>query len=543
MIWKLLQREKEKKAIMGKKLTTEEFIERCKRIYGDAYDYSLAEYVRNNTPIKIICKKHGAFMTLPSNFMAGHKCPFCARESAIKKLSLTTQIFIERAKKIHNNKYDYSKVVYKNNTTKIRIICPEHGEFWQEPESHLQGKGCPKCAGNIKLTTEEFIERAKKIIGDKYDYSKVIYKNKDEKVKIICPKHGEFVISPRNLYKGEGCPYCSGKHLHFKDFLEKANEIHKNKYKYLESTYKRTDKDITIICPIHGEFRQRVSTHLDGCGCPYCSNGYSKYEEEISEWLKTLKVEFINKDRKILEGKELDFYIPSKRLGIEFNGLYYHSDKFKDNNYHLLKLKKCQEKSIQLIQIFEDEWVNHKNVVKSKIKHLLDLNKSLPKIYARKCIFNEISELKAKDFIDKNSIENFEENCKYFGLKFNDEIISLISFKFINGNIKIFNLCNNIKYLCDGCCCKLIKIINQLYNPNNIYGFVDRRFSLETNNIFTKLNFSINFLSPPNFKIYCQNIFGLNRVSQEKFKNVKTDSEWFKIYDCGNAEYVYKNAH
>ena len=113
--------------------------------------------------------------------------------------------FVLKARETHGWKYDYSKVEYINSRTKICIICPEHGEFWQTPHSHLRGRGCPKCKlQNATLTTEEFIRRAKEMHGDKYDYSKVVYKKNNEKVCIICPEHGEFFIYPKgHINKGK----------------------------------------------------------------------------------------------------------------------------------------------------------------------------------------------------------------------------------------------------------------------------------------------------------------------------------------------------
>ena len=128
---------------------------------------------------------------------------------------MTVQEFTEKAKKVHGDKYDYSKVEYINNKTKVCIICPEHGEFWQTPDSHLRGRGCRQCSiksmkDKQRLSTEDFIEKAKEIHGNKYDYSKVDYVNSQTKVCIICPKHGEFWQTPLNHLKGKGCPDCYG---------------------------------------------------------------------------------------------------------------------------------------------------------------------------------------------------------------------------------------------------------------------------------------------------------------------------------------------
>jgi len=127
---------------------------------------------------------------------------------------LTTEQFIEKAKAIHSDKYDYSLVEYKNNRTKVKIICHEHGIFEQRSDSHLRGQGCSKCkgGGKKKLTTEEFIKKAKNIHGDKYDYSLVEYKNNKTKVKIICPIHDVFEQRPGSHLKGCDCPKCKGKY-------------------------------------------------------------------------------------------------------------------------------------------------------------------------------------------------------------------------------------------------------------------------------------------------------------------------------------------
>ena len=119
------------------------------------------------------------------------------------------EIFIEKARKIHNDKYDYSKVEYINAKTKVCIKCPIHGEFWQTPTDHLSGKGCKYCANNVKYTSENFVEKSKKIHGNKYDYSNVNYVNNSTKVCIICPEHGEFWQTPDNHLRGHSCPKCN----------------------------------------------------------------------------------------------------------------------------------------------------------------------------------------------------------------------------------------------------------------------------------------------------------------------------------------------
>ena len=167
-----------------KKLTTEDFIKKAKQVYKDKYDYSKAEYINVDTKVCIICQKHGEFWQRPDHFYAGHGCPKCGSECGGDKMRKTKEEFINEAKKIHGDKYDYSKVEYKTARKKVCIICPEHGEFWQKPDSHLRGNGCPKCSlhRSYRYTTEEFIGKAKEIHGNKYDYSKVKYINRNTPV-------------------------------------------------------------------------------------------------------------------------------------------------------------------------------------------------------------------------------------------------------------------------------------------------------------------------------------------------------------------------
>ena len=126
---------------------------------------------------------------------------------------ITNKEFIKRAKEVHGNTYDYSKVEYNKMHEKVCIICPEHGEFWQTPHNHLKGQKCPKCANIIRGDTfrdnqDEFVRRAREVHGDKYDYSKVKYVNNRTKVCIICPEHGEFFITPNSFLRGHSCPIC-----------------------------------------------------------------------------------------------------------------------------------------------------------------------------------------------------------------------------------------------------------------------------------------------------------------------------------------------
>ena len=195
------------------RLTTEEFIEKARKIHGDKYDYSKTEYINNRNKICVVCPKHGEFYQTGGNHLKGHGCPKCGDESGCKQRKLSLDIFIEKAVNIHGDRYDYSKVEYKNAYTPIIIKCPIHGEFTIRPNNHLRGQGCPLCGNKQKgkyhkLTTQDFIKRAKDVHGDKYDYSKVEYVNYLTPLTIICFNHGDFQQLPSAHLKGHGCPKC-----------------------------------------------------------------------------------------------------------------------------------------------------------------------------------------------------------------------------------------------------------------------------------------------------------------------------------------------
>lgn len=253
--------------------TTEQFVEDARKVHGDKYDYSKVEYIDAQTKVCIICPVHGEFWQTPNGHLSGSRCHACAIESRSKKRSLNTEQFIARAKEKHGNRYNYSKAVYKGWGKDICIICPEHGEFWQRSDHHINGSGCPKCRGWNK-TTEDFIRQAQSIHKNKYDYSKAEYKGWNKKVCIICPIHGEFYQRASDHMRGKGCFKCriDNSKISQEDFVRRANELHNHIYDYSLTVYEYSYKKVKIICPTHGVFEQTPNAHLLGNGCPHCSN-------------------------------------------------------------------------------------------------------------------------------------------------------------------------------------------------------------------------------------------------------------------------------
>ena len=222
---------------MGKRLTTEEFINKAILIHGVKYNYSLVDYIDTRSKIVIICNEHGEFMQKPNDHLNGCGCNSCGLKTIKDKFKSNNSNFISKAKEIHGDKYDYSKVNYVNAHVKVKIICPEHGEFEQKPNNHLNGKGCSRCVGKCRsLTTNMVIDDFNKIHNNKYDYSMVNYIDNTTKISIICPIHGVFEQTPAAHKQKQGCPLCniSKGEDNIKLFLEKNNIIFERQKRFKE---------------------------------------------------------------------------------------------------------------------------------------------------------------------------------------------------------------------------------------------------------------------------------------------------------------------
>jgi hypothetical protein len=280
---------------MSKKVTTKQFIEKAVKVHGDKYDYTKTTYTATKDFLIITCPIHGDFSQRANCHTNGKGCKKCGLKERGKKRTMNNDLFIEKANKLFNGKYNYSKINYTNSNSLLEIMCEEHGSFTKKASKHLQGQGCPTCSkinhsGKFKnSTTNEFIKKAVDKHGEKYEYSKVVYKNAIEDVIITCKEHGEFLQTPHTHLTGSGCNKCGiektadKKRNTLEYFINKANEKHKNKFKYDKVVYKNTQSKVIISCPLHGDFEQNAGSHLAGNGCPSCSTIMGYYKDKINK--------------------------------------------------------------------------------------------------------------------------------------------------------------------------------------------------------------------------------------------------------------------
>jgi very-short-patch-repair endonuclease len=302
------------------------FINKAKIIHNNKYDYSKIIYNGIKSKVKIICSEHGEFEQTPHHHVTRKQgCPKCRYINISKKTRGSLQKFISDAKLVHSDKYDYSLVEYVNRKTKVKIICPKHGVFEQEPNNHINGQECGKCHGLYK-TNDDFIIEAKTIHSEKYDYSLIKYIDSKTKVNIICPQHGEFKQLPYAHIYGQGCPKCIGLNKTTDEFIKEAKEVHGDKYDYSLVDYFDSREKIKIICKNHGEFIQSPNMHLRNNGCPICCE--SKGEKLVRVFLLENKINFIQQhkfnDCKNILPLPFDFYLPDYNICIEYDGIQHY---------------------------------------------------------------------------------------------------------------------------------------------------------------------------------------------------------------------------
>lgn len=430
-----------------------DFIKRARIVHRDKYDYSKSLYLGSREKIEIICPVHGSFFQLPTNHLSGRGCKECSKIKVARDQRSNIQDFIKKARNVHGDRYDYSLVDYKNNHTKVEIICKIHGKFLQSPKDHISGRGCPSCSrersnedikSRIMLPEDEFIKKAKNVHGEKYDYSLVNYLDTKTKVEIICKDHGSFLQTPNKHMQGRGCPSCGRERtiehnfLTLDDFIKKARNVHGDRYDYSNSVYTGADDKLEITCMKHGKFLQTPHNHLKGTNCPSCGASVSKPEIKLMDFIRSFyKGEIITNSKNIIPSMELDIYVPNLNLAIEFNGGYWHSEKFKDKNYHIRKDNLCKDKGIRLVSIWEWEYLKDKDKIENFIKNLI-LEKK--KLFARKLQIKEVDIKTQREFLDINHLQGYVPCTHALGLYKEDELIQLMTLRVKSKKDKLYEI-------------------------------------------------------------------------------------------------------
>jgi hypothetical protein len=521
------------------------FIAKASIVHADRYTYDRAVYTASRDRITITCEDHGDFTQVAADHVRGVGCPACSGNS-----KMTTETFIRRAREIHGNRYSYDATEYQNSKKLVRIGCPIHGDFLQTPDSHLSGKGCDACGGTKKKTTAQFVEDARRVHADAYEYDRAVYVGALEKLIITCPTHGDFRQTPNNHLSGFGCAKCAGcATKDHAEFYEQASAIHNDKYTYPDS-YVRAKSKVEIVCPIHGPFQQRPADHLHlQQGCPSCWSSRSRYEIEIEDFLIAEGIRVIPTDRKLIAPYEIDLLLPEFNLAIEINGLRFHTDRLKSKTYHYDKWKACHDQGIRLLHVNEDEWLERPTCVRNKILNLC--GRSIRGVGARKLKVSKIGLDAAKMFTERYHIQGRAQGISdAFGAFEGEELVAVMTFSIQRGtrNIDLSRFCTNGK-IYSGLFSKIFSHAVKENQYNHVVSFADRRYS--DGNLYFKSGFKYSGSVPIDYRY----VLGKKTFSKRSFTKAdikrrfgiegSTEREMMatlgyeRIYDCGKMRFEW----
>lgn len=510
---------------MARKLrsNTEEFIAKALEVHGDKYSYENAVYTGCTQPVIVTCHLHGDFETTPHKHISGGQgCPECGKISRAAKRNKGAQ-FIERAKAIHGDKYDYSLVDYKTCKDPVEIICNTCGKhFPQTPDNHINTKkGCPVCGRKKaatesaksrkgkkvqRCTTEEWIKKVLKRYpenAEKYDYSHVVYTRSDERVEIICKTCGR-VMHPKACahFSGQGCKICaarataSEKAISFQDVVERCRETHGDNYEYFEDSYVNASTPMKIRHKECGNiFMQRPEFHYGkGQSCPRCCHNQSTGEKDVLSFIKGVYRGVVEENAWVLENfkdpskkkMELDIYLPELKLAVEYNGVFWHSVDRKGKGYHIQKRKACEKQGIRMLSIWECDWQDSRKrpIIERYLKNALGV-KDEKTVYARKCTIKDVDNKTYRDFMDKNHIQGYAtaKEVKKGLFTSDGELVACMSFKILkNKDQKVtpFVMWDMVRYAtsCNvpGGRSKLFKHIQKEFRMDHVQSFLDRDY-------------------------------------------------------------------
>ena len=334
--------------------------------------------------------------------------------------------------------------------------------------------------------------------------------------------------------------------------------MHNNHYNYDKVDYFKAHDDIIITCPKHGDYKCKPYIHMAGGGfCPKCTQFVSSYELEICDFLKSIGIENIKTSVRSMAGlKEIDILCEDKKIAIEFNGLYWHSDLFKKRKYHKEKTEMMNTLGYRLIHIFEDDWLDKRAICESIIRNAFSKNKN--RIYARQCDIREVSSNDSKNFLKMNHIQSYCVSKYRYGLYHNNELVMLITLgnnrKSLGNNSRIgeyelLRMCSSINTNIVGGASKLFQFFIQKHNPQKITSYCNRSYG--TGVMYEKLGFRHLYNTNPNYfyvkgnKKFSRFSFRKDVLISKGFDKNKTEAQimkelgYNKIYDCGSMKFEW----
>ena len=485
---------------------------------------------------------------------------------------LTNEQFVDKAKKVHGNKYSYDKCFYEHSLKKVIIECDLHGPFEIKPSNHINNhQGCWHCGNEStgrlqKKSIQTFISQVKSKLGhENYDFSKIKeFKNNRDIVDVVCNIHGPYRRSPRDILRSKyfGCRSCKleGDRHDTTTFVQRSTKAHGGRYLYNDTSYSKSHEKVQITCPKHGPFEITAYIHVAGGGhCPGCNPQHSSGQVEIFNFLVSNGIEDAQMAFRDFQNiGEIDIYSASRKTGIEFDGLYWHSDIFKEKTYHLNKTRNAATEGVRLIHVFEDEWILKKDICKSMILNAFGMSST--KIHARKCLIKDVDSKSASIFLNQNHIQGRCPSKFRLGLFRDDELVSLMTFgprriclgsKSKKGEYELLRFCNLKGHNVAGSASRLFKHFVENNRPAKITSYCDLRWG--TGRVYEIMGFKKIKESDPNYfytrgaRRFGRFAFRKNVLVSEGYDKKKTEKQimlergYSRIYDCGCLKFEWTN--
>lgn len=520
-------------------------------------------YVEEKKPISKICEKFNIGKLKVKKILSENNIPLNKKGGQVKHTIKNIDYSIYENKKLKCKKTSkiINDVLNKSGSVsnhlkkefnlqlptlyKRNMITKTTGRLWYEDYFDLIDKEenqlwtCPVCDWETKDINNDGGSITKHIkkhnfynLKDFFDfYPKVRINTKEEKINLN---------NPKSYIKCKICdqPFRSISNTHLKS------------HNITQEEYKKSYGEI-----FSEDFKKECSVYLDNGREGIENNFTSKGQKEILEYVSNLGFNVINNHKKSLGGTEIDIFIPNLNIGFEYNGLFWHSEKMgKDKDYHLNKQILAQKNGIKLFHIFSDEWIRNEEIIKSKIKHIL--NKDTEKIYARKCIIREISGKEKDGFLKKHHIQGIDKSTYKIGAYYNEELVAVMTFSGLrkvlgsNGEDNTFELVRFASKNVVGIASRLLKYFIKKYKPNKIISYADKRWTLSGDNLYQKIGFNLVKTTKPNYwyalkddKRYHRFNFRKDLLVKKGYDTNKTEKQimgelgYLTVWDCGNYKY------
>lgn len=482
------------------------------------------------------------------------------------------------------NKYDFSKALYAGALVRIEGVgCVKHGLFSQYAAQFRKGRGCPECgkgerADKRRMSQDKFVAECKIRHAERaYDYSQTIYQSMSKKILVTCSKHGPFSITAlKHYYEGQGCGLCESeakkerivKYRHLssqakinntgKSFFDQCEQVHAGRYTYPNQEYKGAKTYITVVCDKHGEFKQTAWKHLNGAGCHSCGQKSSQ-ELVIKDFVESLGIDVEVRNRTVLAPKEIDLWLPSLNIGIEYHGLHWHTEN-RVGNIHRQKWEMAQASGIRLVQIFEDEWLDKQEIVKSRIAAIVGKS---PAIYARKTTVTAIDSSDASLFLERHHIQGKSAASASYGLFYSNKLIAVATFGKARGGAMTAtesDVWEVYRYASEGRVVggfsKLFTQFIKDWKPTKVISYCDLRYG--NGGLYKSSGFVLHSVSEPDYwwvpngKVvrvprYKTQKHKLSKIPElvEHYAPGKTEKQvceeagWRRIFGVGNQKWVW----